>query len=1122
MTVLNKRTGNLEFRIQNSELKTQAYLISKFSILNSLLLIAIVFLVMACGAALAASTGELLQQGLYAEEVEGNIDSAIKSYQQVIDNKSAPRNHVAQALYRQGMCYLKTGDEQSARAALEKLVTEYADQNEIVEKARPSLEDLMNFDPAALMPANTLIYVELGSPGKQVETILNMLKGTPYENPLAAVGGKQAGQKTAGDIVGALLNPSMLAEFKKIRGGAVGITGTSQGNPPNVTLAYNVNVDGIPGISQKNPPMIAVLYPGKSDALRGIIMAALNMAGGPDEPIEGMQTINIQNTTWVAYDDRVILVGMPKEQLVWCIKQYKGLIKEPTLASSNPAFSKISKQQRQNNTLTVWANVDEEYAQLCRQFPPGKVPKGIIMANTICDFNNIDYLTYNSTVEKDGFADVTEIVFKDGHNCLAYDLFRTPNISKSALEAVPCEAIAIVSFALNEPESIQANTIRAKVKNITGLDIGREIFANIEQVTIFAMPSDINASVSLLPDKFGVEITSRNPEQTRRILTTLLATVNTMITGQPTDVNTGKFQIGMTNNQKQYCYMNQSGKVTVLSLNRKINDAALSAIKNKKSVCTDGPLADAVSKLPPSASKLVVVNAGSGIRLAAPFILTKIPQEQRGAIAGNFEQIATAADKTTYEFRSDEQLNDLTISSKLSGLPPLNQVVGPITQIAKTMQKAKTEAKAKELKRATPATIIPATRPPVIDGNEDAEWSSAPQYKLANVIESFSSGEAFSPPKSPNDLSAEYRAMWDESNLYLLIDVTDDVLSHNPAHDQSMTLPSGSAAVPWFYDDSIEVFIDADNSKSNQYDNDDAQYYFRWDKTNPKMGVQDQHGRLEGVEFAMVTTDKGYRTEIKFPWTTLGKKPATGMSIGFDVQVNDSDSSGKRERKIAWFGKQDDSWQNPQKFGNAELAGLIIWWKFDETEGTVAKDSSGGNHNGTLVGNAKWATGKIGGAIDLEGKSGYVKIADKSVFDIGGQITIACWVNFRSIPNDYTAIVTKGDNSWRLSTVQRENRLHASVNDYQKIGLDGNAEISLNQWHHAAMVYDGQKLCIYIDGKVDSCKPWTGGIGKNDFDVLIGENAEQKGRFFDGLIDDVRIYNYALSANEIAALAAGQ
>ena len=111
-----------------------------------------------------------MQQGLYAEEVEGNIDSAIKAYDQVAKDTSASPNQVAQALYREGMCYLKLKDEASARAVLERLVTDYPSQSEIVEKARPVLDELTDFDPAALMPPGTLVYVEFGSPGRQVET----------------------------------------------------------------------------------------------------------------------------------------------------------------------------------------------------------------------------------------------------------------------------------------------------------------------------------------------------------------------------------------------------------------------------------------------------------------------------------------------------------------------------------------------------------------------------------------------------------------------------------------------------------------------------------------------------------------------------------------------------------------------------------------------------------------------------------------------------------------------------------------------------------------------------------------------------------------------------------------
>jgi hypothetical protein len=1047
----------------------------------------------------------MLREGLYAEEVEGDIDAAIKIYEQIVKDKSASRDNVAQALYREGMCYMKKKDDSGARAAFGKLMAEYSDQTEIVGKVKPLLDDLVYLDPAALMPPKTLVYVELGSPGKQIETILNMLKGTPYENPLAAVGGQsqagtggggQGGQKSPGDIMAAFLNPSMMAEFKKVRGMAVGIT----------------------DIRQNHPPMVAVLFPGKSDALRGLILAGLNMVGVPGEPLEGMQTLNIQNVGAAAYDDTVILLAMPAEQLKWSVKQYKGITSEPTLASSNISFAKLSKKQRQDNALTAWVNVDEAYTRMLQMLPAGQIPKQVLWANAIADFNHIDYATFASSIEQDGSVETTEIVFKDGHHCLAYDLIRTPNISKAALEAVPPEAVAIASFALST-EELQSSTIRAQIKNVTGLDIGREIFANIEQVTIFAMPP--KTSNPFLPECIGLAITSHNPQQTRQILANILGTANTMLSGQPTpDVNSlaGRYLVGMVKDKPIYCYVEQSGKNTILSPSSDVTQASVAAIKDHKSVCTAGLLSSAVAQMPVSASKMILINAGGAIRIASPMIIESLGREEnRDAIADNLNQLALACDKTTIEIRTDEQLNSFTLNRKLTGIPPLNQVFGPINQIAQTIEKTKTEAKVQQLRQGPAATVIQTAKPPMIDGNEDEMWSAAPRYKIANVMKSFSSGEACSSPSSPNDLSAEYRAMWDENNLYLLVDVTDDVLVHDPRYAQSTTLPSGSATVPWWYNDCIEVYIDADNSKSNQYDNDDAQYHFDWDKTHPTMGVHQQHGRMENIEFAMVTTPTGYRTEIKFPWATLGRKPATGATIGLEVEVNDDDS-GKRDHKIAWFAKQDNAWENPQVFGNAELAGLVGWWKFDETEGSTATDSSGNNHNGTLIGNARWTQGKIGGAIDLDGKSGFVQIADKSDFNIAGQITIACWVNLRSVPTDYSAIVTKGDNSWRLSTMPGQIKFHASVNDWQQLMVDGSTEVAANEWHHVAMVYNGDEVRIYVDGRLDVAKPWKGGIAVNDFDVLIGENAEQKGRFFDGLIDDVRIYNYALNESDIMAL----
>jgi thiol-disulfide isomerase/thioredoxin len=221
----------------------------------------------------------------------------------------------------------------------------------------------------------------------------------------------------------------------------------------------------------------------------------------------------------------------------------------------------------------------------------------------------------------------------------------------------------------------------------------------------------------------------------------------------------------------------------------------------------------------------------------------------------------------------------------------------------------------------------------------------------------------------------------------------------------------------------------------------------------------------------------------------------------------------------AVFAETGMSDKNIKLLQTAQDGNLIGWWKFDETEGNTAVDSSGNGNDGTLVGNPVWRPqgGKIGGALEFNGKGDYVKIANEPAFDITNQITISVWVNITSVPQEWTGIVTKGDTAWRMSTSFVKNVFHFGVspNDY----LNGMTEVSAGQWHHVACVYDGKRMRIYVDGVLDVSIRQTGPIATNNFPVCIGENIELTGRCWHGLIDDVRIYNRALSENEIAALA---
>jgi len=1043
-------------------------------------------------AALAKSASVLLQEGLYAEEVDGDLDAAIRIYAQIIKDGSAQRSHVAQALYRQGMCYMKKQQEQQAKLAFEKLLTEYSDQTNVVSKAKPLLQELSNADPAAFMPPDTLVYLEIGSPGKQVDTILNMLKGTPLENPLAAIGRGQQGGPSPGDIVGGFLNPNMMAEFKKIRGAGVGIT----------------------GMTEQDPPVIVVLFPGKSDALRGLLFGALAFVGKPLEAVEGMQMVEFTDGGGAAYDDNVVILASPPAytagQLTWCVKQYKGVTNEPTLASSNKSFAKISKKDRQENAFTIWANVDQAYTTLTKLFPEGQIPQQILHANGLADFNNIDDLIASLTLQEDGIALEANVNFTDGYKGPAYNMFRTPKLSKAAFEVIPSDAVALLSVALGGADSPQSQAISQHIRNASGLEIGGDIFANIDQVTLFVLPSAVSsgetpAGIPPIATSIGLVLTSENPRQTRQIITGLLAATNLIAnqSGDDSEANVGRYQFELVNKLKLHCYTNQQNKTTVISLNPGVIEASASALGTHRSVTAGGLLKEAVNKLSPGASKLALINVGGAVQAAGPLLLSGM-DEPGDDVKELVAQVAKSCDKTTVRLRTHEESGNFNVRAEIRDLPPASELFGPMMQLSQMIHEARNQAWAEKAETSIPANVRKASRPVVVDGKAEALWSQAREYKIGNVI--------YSPPSNDEDFSASYKALFDDKNLYVLVNVTDDSLKNDSSD--------------FWLDDSVEVFVDADNSKSGSYGDNDYQFHFGWAESNPSMG-ESQHNKTGGVEFAVGRADAGYRVEIKFPWATLGVEPSVGKKIGLDVHVNDDDDGGERDTKLTWRGKEDNAWQNPSVLGTAELAGLLAWWKLDETGGRDVADASGnGNIGKILNGQPRWQAsgGKIGGALLFGGNGDWVHVANESNFDCSSEVTVAAWIKVNRFDKDYQAIVTKGDSAWRIQRNQGADSIEfacsglkiPSGNQYG--GLYGEKSVNDGNWHHVAGIYDGEKMYIYIDGVVDVSQPASGAIATNDHPVYIGENVEMTGRFFNGLIDDVRVYNYALSEGQVTAL----
>ncbi len=201
----------------------------------------------------------------------------------------------------------------------------------------------------------------------------------------------------------------------------------------------------------------------------------------------------------------------------------------------------------------------------------------------------------------------------------------------------------------------------------------------------------------------------------------------------------------------------------------------------------------------------------------------------------------------------------------------------------------------------------------------------------------------------------------------------------------------------------------------------------------------------------------------------------------------------------------------------ADKPGLIAWWAFDEAvDSPVALDYSGHHLGGTLDKAAR-AKGYNGNALDCRG--GCVLVPTNAKLSPSTGMTLECWVR-TDLPNQ--------DNKWMINRI-----LGGKTNTGYRLGLrrgkpcfeipqtewshnlTATKVLPLNQWVHLAATYDGRMMRIYIDGEECGSLPRSGAINPNDFDLCIGSFTMSHSAYFTGLIDEVKLYNHVLTADEL-------
>ena len=201
--------------------------------------------------------------------------------------------------------------------------------------------------------------------------------------------------------------------------------------------------------------------------------------------------------------------------------------------------------------------------------------------------------------------------------------------------------------------------------------------------------------------------------------------------------------------------------------------------------------------------------------------------------------------------------------------------------------------------------------------------------------------------------------------------------------------------------------------------------------------------------------------------------------------------------------------------------GLVGYWSFDEGSSSTAYDASGNGNNGTLTNGPKWTKGKSGTALSFDGVDDYIDCGNDESLNITDEITIEVWIK----PNDSSAnekLVGNGDPIGESRGGYQLEKIYGGIyceiwdssGDLHEFNTSG--QYSSGEWVHLVMTWEtGGEYAGYVNGeKVHSENAGNESIGTTSNTVKIG-TAGWNSFYFNGLIDEVRIYNRALTAEEI-------
>ncbi len=192
----------------------------------------------------------------------------------------------------------------------------------------------------------------------------------------------------------------------------------------------------------------------------------------------------------------------------------------------------------------------------------------------------------------------------------------------------------------------------------------------------------------------------------------------------------------------------------------------------------------------------------------------------------------------------------------------------------------------------------------------------------------------------------------------------------------------------------------------------------------------------------------------------------------------------------------------------------VNYWKFNEATGSIANDTGSAGDNGTILGTGGWVHGKQAWALDFDGTGDYINLGDVDHYNGRDEMTVSLWMNIDEATGTDQVVGKNGEFSMNFDN---DDSLRFFMWSSGIAGVYSDIDVVDGDWHHIVVRYNGTKLAFFIDGSFEKDVSDTGNIDNTADVMIIGANSIGSDAI-NGVLDDLRFYDYAISESEITAL----